>query len=155
MPLLLALALLAGCEKYTLDRQMEELCRVDGGVVVYERVQLPSAEFDASGTPLARYWFDPSRVASKDRLGPEYAYTRRKETINEGDPMAGQGQLTRYIEEIHRKSDMKLLGRSIWYGRAGGDGFLIYISDHFSGAGCPVQGKPLLPAVFTKGPDQK
>ena len=33
---------LAGCERWSLDRQMEELCKKDGGIKVYETVTLPA-----------------------------------------------------------------------------------------------------------------
>lgn len=50
--LLLSLGL-AGCERWELDRQMEELCRKDGGVKVYEAVTLSAGEFSNVGEPLA------------------------------------------------------------------------------------------------------
>lgn len=36
---------LGGCERWALDRQMEEMCRKDGGVKVYEKVRDPGIEF--------------------------------------------------------------------------------------------------------------
>ena len=48
--LLLALMMLAGCEKHRLDEQVKELCAKDGGVKVYETVQLAQrAEFTEYG----------------------------------------------------------------------------------------------------------
>ena len=45
---------LAGCERWALDRKMEELCRKDGGVKVYETVTLPPKEFEAIWTYVQR-----------------------------------------------------------------------------------------------------
>jgi len=42
---------LTGCEKFALDRQMEDLCKKDGGVKVYETVTLPASMFDQLGDP--------------------------------------------------------------------------------------------------------
>ena len=139
--------LVSGCEKYALDRRMEALCKEDGGVVVYEAVRLPASEFGRDGTPLARYWFDRSVVDKSKRLGPDYRYVRRFETIKAGDPMKGEGRLTRYVEEVFRERDGRLLARSVQYGRSGGD---LVVLEHFSTAGCPSPAVPFLTAVFLK-----
>ena len=46
---LLAAVAISGCEKYALDRQMEELCKKDGGVRIFEHVKLPANRFDEHG----------------------------------------------------------------------------------------------------------
>lgn len=50
-----AMLALAGCERWALDQQMEELCKKDGGIRVYETVTLPASDFSNIGQPLARY----------------------------------------------------------------------------------------------------
>ena len=95
----ISLLIIAGCERWTLDRQMEEFCRKDGGVTLYNTVVLPSNEFSKDGIPLARYWRDPTLVGTTSRLGPSYRYVSRDETIKTGEPMKGEGRLTRYVEE--------------------------------------------------------
>jgi hypothetical protein len=144
----LVAATLIGCEKHDLDRQMEALCKKDGGVKVYETVLLPAGEFNKEGIPLARYWLDPSLVGTSGQLGPSYRYKSFEETIKAGEPMKGEGRLTRYVEEIHRVEDGRLLGRSVFYGRAGGD---LIVLGHFSTAGCPNTTTPFLTSVFIKG----
>ena len=62
--------LLSGCEKFALDRQMEELCKKDGGVKVYETVTLPPEMFDQWGDPFPGW----RGRTLEDRLGPEYRY---------------------------------------------------------------------------------
>jgi hypothetical protein len=138
---------LAGCERWELDQQMGELCKKDGGVKVHETVPLPAGEFSKDGIPFSSYWRDSSLVGTTGRLGPNYRYLSRDETIKAGDPMKGEGRLTRYVEEIYRIKDGRLLGSSVWYGRSGGD---FIVLGHFSTAGCPVSAEPLLTAVFVK-----
>ena len=41
------LVTLSGCERYALNRQMEELCKKDGGVKIYETVTLSPTEYEA------------------------------------------------------------------------------------------------------------
>jgi hypothetical protein len=138
---------LAGCEKYALDRQMNALCKKDGGVKIYETVTLAEVDFNKLGVPLPQYWLDPSLVGSSARLGPAYRYVSREESLKAGNPMNGDGQLTRFVQEVHRVVDGRLLATSVWYGRAGGD-FLVL--GHFSTAGCPSPQPPFLTAVFLK-----
>ena len=109
---------------------------------------IAAAEFSKDGAPLARYWLDPSLIGTSGRLGPNYHYKSLEETIKAGDPMKGESRLTRYVQEIHRVEDGRLLGRSVWYGRAGGD---LIVLGHFSTAGCPAPAKPFFTAVFIKG----
>ena len=126
---------------------MESLCLQDGGVTVYEAVTLSTNEFNKDGVPLARYWLDPTLAGTTSRLGPNYHYVYRAEVLKAGDPMRGEGRLTRYVEEIHRATDGRLLAKSVSYGRAGGD---FIVLEHFSTAGCPSSKKPFLTAVFLK-----
>ncbi len=54
---------LSGCEKFALDRQMEELCKKDGGVKIYETVTLPASMFDRLGDPFPGWPSRPERGA--------------------------------------------------------------------------------------------
>jgi hypothetical protein len=140
---------LAGCQRYALDGQMEDLCKKDGGVKVYETVILPAGEFSSGGQPLAKY----VTVARTDEeyLGPAYRYLRKIEVIvgKEADPERGEGVLTRNHIFIHRRSDGRLLGESIEYDRGGGDGFTFGF--HPSGNYCPKPPPNLIASVFLKG----
>jgi hypothetical protein len=145
--LALATFALLGCERYELDRRMQDLCRKDGGVKVFHQVMLPSNEFSKDGIPLSRYWLDSTLIGTNDRLGPDYGYVASESILKAGDPMKGEGRLVRRIERIYRANDQTLLGESVWYGRAGGDFFVL---EHFSTAGCPSPVESLLTAVFVK-----
>ena len=145
----LASLILAGCERWALDRQMEALCKKDGGVKVYETVTLPASEFSNVGQPLARY----SKLATteEESLGPEYRYTSRREVLAgaTANPERGEGRLVRVYWAINRRSDGKLLGEQVEYRRIGGDMFTFGF--HPSSAACPHVDHDISQAVFIKG----
>ena len=130
--LTVSIAFLPSCERFALDRQMEELCRKDGGVKVYEKIRLPRSMFDQWGDPFPGWRNRPP----PQRLGNEYLYSVEVVYLKRGDPMKGEGRLERQLEQIVRRSDGKLLGEAVSYGRAGGD-FIAYA--HPSSLHCPIQ----------------
>ncbi len=143
LPLLLIGLFLTGCEKTELDRQMQALCQKDGGVQVYEKVLLPESMFDESGYPFPG-WRDRPK---SEKLGKDYDYAREEMILKDGEPFKGQGRLTKSNIKIYRKSDRKLLGESISYGRAGGDGIVL---GHPTTNSCPATGGPIEKSVFVK-----
>jgi len=138
--------LLSGCEKYWLDKQMEELCAKDGGIQVFETVQLPPEMFDRNGDAFPGW---RSRTEAQ-RYGDGYELRRTETVLKAGDPIHGQGKLSRYEWTISRRTDGKVLGKGIVYGRSGGDFIVV---DHFTSKTCPATlGMPsgLEKAVFKK-----
>lgn len=138
---------LSGCEKYELDRRMEELCKKDGGIRVYETVKLSASMFDQNGDPFPGWRGRPD----EERLGKEYRLVRTTTILKDGEPMRGQGQLSRYEYRTVRLADQKILGEAVSYGRSGGDFLAV---GHFTSKGCPEKlGVPtsLIQAVFIKG----
>lgn len=129
---LMSTSLLSGCEKFELDRRMEELCKKDGGVHVYETVKLPPEMFDQGGDPFPGW----RGRKLEDRLSPDYAYELTETILKDGDPLKGQGRLMRFHVRIIRRADMKVMGESIKYGRSGGD-FIAF--DHFTSKVCPAR----------------
>lgn len=138
--------LLSGCERYALDRQMEELCKKDGGVKVYETVTLSPAEYDAVFNYVVKH------KTQEDYYGPDYRYvSESKHLIGSEDSAAkGRGELTRHYSAMYRKSDNSLLGESIWYSRVGGE-FLYLFGFQPSGNTCPLSGTDLGRSVLLKG----
>ena len=126
-----ALFFLSSCEKFVLDRQMEDLCKKDGGVKVYETVTLPSSMFDNLGDPFPGW---PTR-SIEDRLGSDYRFVVETIFLKNGDPQKGEGRLARTSQRIYRRMDGKLLGESVTYGRSGGD---IVAYAHPSSNSCPL-----------------
>ena len=141
---LLTIVVISGCERFKLDRQMEELCRKDGGVKVYETVTLPPDEY-------ARLFTSATSKNGDRYYGPEYRYVQHRAVIagKDADPEKGQGRLSRWSEEIYRRLDGKLLGESVFYIRAGGDGFTFGF--HPSSNVCPRPRAGLGTSVFLKG----
>lgn len=127
---------LAGCERWALDRQMEELCKKDGGIKVYETVTLPASDFNQFGEPLGRYI--QTKKSEDERFGPDYKYVLKRDFVVGPKARAdlGEGQLTRWYQAIYRRADNKLLGEQIWYARSGGDGFTFGFQP--SGKECPI-----------------
>ena len=145
----ISLLALAGCERWTLDQQMEKLCKKDGGIKVYEKVTLPASEFSNTGQPLARYI--PLAKSDADYLGPDYRYVQKREILvgKNADIEKGEGQLSWWYSAVYRRSDGHLLGESVSYGRGGGDGFTFGFQP--SGNHCPKPRIDLIKSVFIKG----
>lgn len=135
---------LFGCEKDKLDKQMAELCKKDGGNKVYETVVLPAHMFDESGYPFPG-WRD--RQDKEDRLSKDYLYIHDKTILKDGDPFKGQGRLSRIQIKVVRKKDQKILGETVAYIRAGGDGFVL---GHYTMNSCPKAAEPIEKGVFIK-----
>lgn len=138
----MSLIAVAGCERYALDQRMEELCKKDGGVHVYETVQLAPEMFDASGNPFPprlrseiAHKAGENRTISEELLISLYRRTWEVVYLKTGEPTKGEGVLARTSERVTRVSDGKLLGEAVSYSRIGGD-FIAF--PHFSSNRCPA-----------------
>ena len=140
---------LGGCERWSLDKQMEELCKKDGGVKVYETVTLPASDFSNVGQPLARY----AKLAksTNDQYGPDYKYVVKEEILIDRNAKGetGKGILGRIHFALYRRADGKLLGESVLYQRGGGDLFTFGFEP--SRNACPRPSADLALAIFVKG----
>jgi hypothetical protein len=134
---------LSGCgpyQKAKLDREVDRLCAIDGGVHIYETVRLPKENFGPDGEVFPQY---QHLVASGGDLGPNFAWQLQRDTLIAGDP-----SLTRWSRAVIRLSDGQKLIESIDYMRAGGD---LPGPAAPSQYGCKnVAGRNLLSAVFLK-----
>lgn len=122
---------------YYYDWKVRQLCAIDGGVKVYETVELPAEMFDKWGNV---------HIRDKRRVKPSDEYYSESETtyLRHGDP-----KIVRMLGRIIRVSDQKVLGESVHYGRGGG-----YLLGPWqpSGFTCPgPRAKPNLePSIFHK-----
>lgn len=91
------------------DAKVRELCAVDGGVRVYERVELSQNLIDWAG----RIAIPPRYKATAENL---YFYEMQDQYLRKNNPT-----IVRTRTVIIRRSDNKILGESIRYGRGGGD----------------------------------
>jgi len=106
---LLGLLWLAAGEKWLADRRVRELCAKDGGVKVYETINLPTDRFDKYG----QIRIPDKRNATSD---DEYYTEWITQIIKEGNPSIRRDHFL-----LFRKSDQKLLGEAVSYARLGGD----------------------------------
>lgn len=93
------------------DAKVRELCARDGGIRVYETVELPEERFDQWGQP---NFYRPNQ--GENALGPEYLLKWNLKYLKIGNP-----SLHRSHTQIIRRKDTKLLGESVGYSRGGGD----------------------------------
>ena len=101
----------AGGKKIYWDTKVRELCAKDGGVKVHETVELPGELYDQYAK---RNWVLPDKAGAKST--DEYYVEREVFYYHKDDP-----QVTRSQTRIVQRSDGKVLGEYIDYGRGGGD----------------------------------
>jgi len=92
------------------DFRVWQMCQEDGGVTVYETVELPAELYNYYAD---RNWIipDKTRLASSDKYYCEdYVFYYHKD-----DP-----QVTRKVSRIVRRGDGEILGEFVRYGRGGG-----------------------------------
>jgi len=118
IPLLLLLAVVMGfllfeARKVYWDRKISDLCRTEGGVTVYERVELSEEEFRRLGgvrgeLPIPE---DPSGKS-------QFPYFTRNARVNLAE---GRLQVTKWESVVMRRADGKALGKVVGFFRRGGD----------------------------------
>ena len=100
-----------GGRKIYYDTLVNRMCKLDGGVKVYETVKLPAEEYDQYAK---RNWILPH--ITQEKSADKYYYEVDYHHYRKGNP-----QMTRRQAKIIRRSDGKTLGESISYSRGGGD----------------------------------
>ncbi len=115
MALLASALLVSGCEraKTKLDREVDRLCAIDGGVRVFETVKLSRENFGPNGEVFPQY---RSLPLSSGRYGPDYYFSVDEQLLIEGNP-----SLRKSVSVIVRRSDGKVLGSRTNFSRRGGD----------------------------------
>ena len=96
------------------DHKVKEMCEEDGGVTVFEKVKLTEEEFKKLGGNKYGQISVPSVRLSKN----DDPYYSKHLTIQ---VRKGFPNIFKYESRIFRKSNNKLLGLMISYGRGGGD----------------------------------
>ena len=124
---------------------MEELCRKDGGVKVYETVTLPASEFETIWT------YVTTAKSDADYYGPAYRAVSTREVLvgKNAKPGTGEGRLSRLYWAIYRRSDNHLLGEQVEYRRDAGDLFTFGFQP--SSASCPHVDRGVARSIFVKG----
>lgn len=109
------------------DYQVRQMCEKDGGVTVYEKVELTLKEYEKYGGFNGAISAPPKTASYADKY--PYLSTFEKEIIHKSNPSVYRWEAT-----IYRKSDKKIFGKVVSYHRGGGD-FPTIIS-HPSGFDC-------------------
>ena len=112
--------LLASCgsvQRAYWDAKVEEMCRKDAGVTVYERVTITPDDYKRLGGVRGTIAVPPRPVAKVDAL---YVADTTTTEINENPTVL------RFETQIVRTSDGRVLSRQIDYGRVGGEVFRSY-----------------------------
>lgn len=111
----LAASLLASCgsvERAYWDAKVEEMCRKDAGVTVYERVKITRDEYKRLGGTDGSVPVPPRQVAR-----PGYPYVTEYKTT----PLNDNPEVFRSDVSIVRTEDGKVLSRLVQYARVGRD----------------------------------
>jgi hypothetical protein len=101
------------------DNRITELCRTDGGYTAFETVAVGESSFE-------RHEFFRTKLS--DTQGTPYYRVRRQTLLHDADPKVDREEVNFY-----RTSSKKNIGRSVFYSRVGGDGFIL---DHPSNFTC-------------------
>jgi hypothetical protein len=112
-PVVIVVAGIGGCEarKAYYDWQVRKLCDRDGGVVVYERMEMSKADYLRFSRDVGSgEKFSPLAVESPVSTETTTTYIRR-----------GSPEVRRDEEVFMRRSDNKILARYVYYARVGGD----------------------------------
>lgn len=95
------------------DAQVKEMCEKDGGVSVYERIEISETEYIELGG--IRGIIPVPDEQSSNKEAAYFSRTNIRE-INTSNP-----RVTRRETEIVRRADNKKLGKVVTYSRVGGD----------------------------------
>lgn len=98
-------------EMRRLDKEVERLCAIDGGMRILETVKLPATMFDEYGRPLV-----PS---GQDDTGFGYFVRGATKTLA-GPGQAPGARLIRDITQVVRSKDDKVIAERVIYVRGGG-----------------------------------
>lgn len=110
----LATACASGPSKSELDAEVKRLCAIDGGIKVYEMVELPPERFNKYGQVEI-----PEKKQAK--YGDDYYYEWGVTYLKHGKPEDGSPDLARSHFKLYRSNNNKLIGESVAYTRRGGD----------------------------------
>jgi hypothetical protein len=131
-------------EKDRLNAQMAELCKKDGGVKIYERMELPADAFNQQGglkTP--KYIKRENDYVTQ--IADVYELSTEIQVITDGDLQKGEGRLDRQHRKLVDTRTNKLLAEGVFYNRAGGDR---WSAGMHSQSGCPENPVNIINEVF-------
>ena len=138
----------AGCMGYVpgqqsyWDAQVREMCEKDGGVKIFEVVQLTEKQYRNGLNRLGH--FDVP-VQNETSANAPFVHSIKRTNIRDGNPY-----VWRHETSVIRNSDNKVLGIQVIYSRVGGDFPSPSIDSSFS---CPDKQIDLFSAVLKRSGD--
>lgn len=98
-------------EMRRLDKEVDRLCAIDGGMRIFETVALPATKFSKYGRPLV-----PS---GQDDTGFGYFVQGEAKTLS-GPGQAPGARLIRDLTQVVRSKDDRVIAQRVIYMRSGG-----------------------------------
>lgn len=125
------------------DTKVKEMCEIDGGMRIYETVELSEDEYNLYKSVFGKYSFPRERHAS-DEI--QIVSKNVSTYVRHSNPEVRRNELS-----IIRKTDGKLLGVRVSYSRVGGD----LIALHPSSFRCPQELENTFSAIVHKDKEAK
>ena len=131
-------------QKTQMDREVDRLCAVDGGIKVFERISLSLDYFNQWGDPNVPFKGNTSAAKS-----PYFVEIESRDLAKVDSSVFRKMTLVRFQARALRQADGKILGEAISYSRRGGDLQGPWHPSSYSG--CAESGdKNLKKAVFVR-----
>jgi hypothetical protein len=145
--------LLAACTNADIERQMQTLCKQDGGVRVFESVVLPSSYYENTGAVHTHSAMPTGRTDGSwfSRIGDdEYRVIHTQTYIVGKKPMGyvSDESLVRSHTGIYKWPEKRLLGEEVIYYHGYGSRFSFGFQPGLSH--CPTNRENLVAGVFRK-----
>lgn len=106
---------LSGCAEWIVDAELEKLCKSEGGIKVFEKVEMDASQFRPDGYPI--FFRDKAwGVSEENSLKPDYKSEHRLEILRK----VLWVKLQKNVTLIRRVEDQKVLGHVTVFARLGG-----------------------------------
>ena len=107
------------------DHKVRQWCEKDGGVTVYEKVELTREEYKKNDGKGGAIVVPSGKSPTADKH--DYVWFSSEKIINGANPKVRRMEYITY-----RKADKKILAKMVIYSRSGGDAFIIDAGTSFS-----------------------
>lgn len=144
-PVIVLILVIVFCEvnKAYWDHKVKQWCKADGGVKVYERVELTKDEYESMKSN-GMYFVIPAESMAKE--GDGFYLSFKTHVIRASNPRVEKTEMN-----MVRAKDKTILATLIGYGRSGGDLIVIDHPSHFSCAREESQFKEFNSSLHYKG----
>ena len=134
--------------KAQMDKEVDRLCALDGGVKVFEKISLPAESFDRFGHP------NVPLSTSKAAQSSAFVVDAIVVELVKGDPYGmDRPSLHKFTSKAIRLSDGKVLGIAVGYYRFGGDPDGPWHPSNYTG--CTSEpGEQVIGKVFSRAPKE-